>query len=68
VSDEIPEAARWHGSPNRIILRAIFAHTYVDQQGRRYYRQSPTDGWRRLRSAEEFAELNAVIEKYRERA
>lgn len=65
--DPIPEAARWTGPPGPLVIRAILAVTYTDNQGRRYYRRSPMDGWRRLVGLAAFEELNAVIEKYRER-
>lgn len=67
MADPVPEAARWTGKPGPLVVSAILAHTYVDQNGRRYYRRSLMDPWVRLRSPESFEDLNAVIEKYRER-
>ena len=63
--NEIPDAARWTGPPGPLVIQAIAALTYIDFDGRRFYRRALTQPWRHLRSPEDFADLNAVIERYR---
>lgn len=48
----------------RIIPR-VLSLTWTDAGGRRFYRRSVGDGWRRLRTAADVAELNRAIDRGR---
>ena len=57
--------ARWTGPLSRALARSIQSITLVDEDGRRYYRKSWSEGWRRLRTDEDFKRLNAAIDEER---
>lgn len=40
----------------------IKAFTHIDRHGRSYYRRAVSEGWRRLRSAADYADLNRAID------
>lgn len=50
------------GGPTRELARAIKSLTLITDDGRAYYRELLYAGWRRLRTAEDYARLNAVID------
>jgi len=60
-----PNEGNWDGPPSRYITKVILRLTHVDKQGRRFYRLSPTSPWKRLRTPADFAELNEVVDSYR---
>ncbi len=54
------------GGPSPALIEHIQSLTIVDHDGRQYFRKTVWDGWRRLRTAADFRELNAAIDAGRE--
>jgi hypothetical protein len=55
----------WTGPPRRAMIRVLQGLGYKDSQDRLYYRTSTWEGWRRLRTTEDYARLNAAIDAHR---
>lgn len=54
----------WHGSPSDRMIRAIKSLTRSrEDTGRRFY--VTVDGWKSLRTAEDFADLNRMLDGVR---
>lgn len=51
----------WTGGPSQDKIAAIQARTHTDKEERRRYYRDRSGGWKRLRSAADFAELNLLI-------
>lgn len=51
-----------HGGPSPERLWIICHLTRTDEAGRRFFRRAFNEGWRRLRTADDFATLNRVID------
>ena len=54
-----------HGGPLPELAQRIISLTHTDEAGRRYYRTEPYEGWRRLRTPDDYDRLDAVIERWR---
>lgn len=59
--NEILPIARWTGGPSSDRIAAIFRLTRTDSADS-YYRQSECEGWRRLRTSEDYARLNKALD------
>jgi hypothetical protein len=57
----------WDGGPRRELTEALKTLCMTDGAGRRYYRLTAWDGWKRLRNKDVFAyaALNKALERYR---
>lgn len=52
----------YRGAPLAGRIRAIKQCTLTDKDGRRYYRRGLADGWRRLRTSDDFRLMNHAID------
>lgn len=70
---ELPDDCREHQGADPVYRSAgltwitpwIMALTKISDDGTRYYRVSQHEGWRRLKSKEDYARLNKALDAYR---
>lgn len=57
----------YHGGPSKYVTLAIHAHTNIDSRtGKRYYRHSIKSPWLSLLTPIDYANLNDIINAYRQ--
>ena len=55
----------WHDRPTQAVIDAILRHTETDSEGKRFY-YDERGTRRKLRTPENFAHLNRIIQPYRD--
>lgn len=53
----------YRGPPTQARIRQIQSLTAIDKEGKRYWRTSVNEGWRRLRNNADFTQLNEALSK-----
>jgi hypothetical protein len=53
----------YYGPPTRARIHMIQALTTIDRDGKRYWRKSVNEGWRRLRTDEDLRQLNEALSR-----